>query len=151
MHDKIIVDTSVLIALDKINLLTLLCKIYSEVWIPESVKKEFGEIMLPCIKFKRSKGKIINLLGKDLNLGIGESEVISLAQENNVHVLIDDLKARKAALSLDIKVSGTIGILIKAYQLKLISSALEYANKLRLIGFYISDELLLDIKKLEEG
>lgn len=119
--------------------------------MPESVKNEFGDFTLLCIKFKRYKGNLINLLVKDLNLGVGESEVISLAQENNIHVLIDDLKARKAALRLGIKVSGTIVFLIKAYQLKLINSVLEYANKLRLIGFYISDELLMDIKKLEEG
>jgi predicted nucleic acid-binding protein len=37
----IIADTSSLIALERINLLQILCKIYKEVVIPESVIKEF--------------------------------------------------------------------------------------------------------------
>jgi VanZ family protein len=42
MPEPIIIDTSSLIALERINLLQILCKIYKEVVIPESVIKEFG-------------------------------------------------------------------------------------------------------------
>ena len=70
MPNKVIVDTSVLIALDKLNLLPLLCKVYSEIWITEAVKKEFGAIILPCIRIKKSQSNLINLLIKDLNLGL---------------------------------------------------------------------------------
>ncbi len=149
MPEKIIIDTSVLIALDKLNLQSLLCKVYSEVWIPEAVKKEFGEITLPCVIIKETKSHLIQLLGKDLNLGNGEAGVISLAHENNMKALIDDQKARKIALNLEIRVSGTIGFLIKAYQLNLINSAYENAYKLYKMGFYISDQLLDEIRQLE--
>jgi len=39
MPDKIIIDTSVIIALEKLNLLSLLCKVYSEIFISEAVNK----------------------------------------------------------------------------------------------------------------
>lgn len=84
MPERIIIDTSSLIALDKLNMLHLLCKAYTEVWIPEAVKKEFGEIILPCLLIKKSESSLIHLLGKDLNLGIGESEAIALAHENDI-------------------------------------------------------------------
>ena len=40
---------------------------------------------------------MIRLLGiiKDLNIGKGESEAIAMAFENDLPILIDDLKARK--------------------------------------------------------
>jgi predicted nucleic acid-binding protein len=51
MPDKtIITDTSVLIALDKINLLEVLCKIYKDLILPEGVIREFGNIDLNCQK-----------------------------------------------------------------------------------------------------
>ncbi len=40
MPENAIVDTSALIALEKINLLDVLCKIYSEIILPESVINE---------------------------------------------------------------------------------------------------------------
>ncbi len=149
MPEIIIVDTSVLIALDKLNILSLLCNIYSELWIPEAVNKEFGPIVLPCVSIKKTKNKLIKLLTKDLNLGLGEAEAIALANENNMNVMIDDMKARKIAQDLGLSVTGTIGFLLKAYQLNLIKSAYEKAQELRKLGFYISDQLLDEIQQLE--
>ena len=149
MPDKIIVDNSVLIALDKLNLLALLCNIYSEIWIPEGVNKEFGVLTLPCVVIKKTQSNLINLLIKDLNLGLGEAEVISLASESDMKVMIDDLKARKAAQDFGLTVTGTIGFLLKAHQLGLIKSAYENVQKLREAGFYVSDQLLNEIRKIE--
>ncbi len=47
MPEKAIADTSALIALEKINLLNILCKIYAEIILPEAVINEFGT---PTIK-----------------------------------------------------------------------------------------------------
>jgi len=55
MHNVAIVDSSVLIALDRIGLLPLLCKVYSEIWGPERVKKEFGTFSLPCAVMVKSE------------------------------------------------------------------------------------------------
>jgi predicted nucleic acid-binding protein len=147
MPDKIIVDTSVLIALNKLNLLPQLCNVYSEVWITEGVKKEFGPLTLPCIVIKKSKSKLINLLIKDLNLGLGEAEVISLANENAMKMLIDDKKARKVAEDYGLSVSGTIGFLLKAKQQGLVENVYENVQRLKDTGFYVSQQLMDEIKR----
>lgn len=46
MPEAIIIDTSSLIALERINLLEMLCGIYKDVIVPESVMKEFGNLVL---------------------------------------------------------------------------------------------------------
>jgi predicted nucleic acid-binding protein len=151
MHNKIIVDTSVLIALEKLNLLTLLCKVYDEIIIPEGVKKEYGELNLPCLKIQKPERNLVHLLTKDLNLGIGEAEVISLSKESTVNALIDDKQARKIAKNLGLKISGTIGFLLKAEKLGVITEAYPYVEELKKSGFFISDNLLEQIKNMDNN
>lgn len=149
MPEIVIVDTSSLIALDKIDLLPLLCKIYSEVLIPETVIKEFGDVSLPCASIKKLESNLIKLLITDLNLGRGEAEVIALASQTGTRMMVDDLRARKIAANMGLTITGTIGFLIKAAKLGLIKSAYEKVQELRNKGFYVSDKLFDRIKKLE--
>lgn len=142
MPETAIVDTSVLIALEKINLLNILCKIYKEIILPETVINEFGIPIIDCYSTKKVKSPLVKLLVGDLNLGKGESEVISLAREMGMRIIIDDLKARKVAETLELNVTGTIGLLLKAENMGLIESAYDKAKELRDKGFYISKELL---------
>ena len=58
MPEAVIADTSSLIVLEKINLLPILCEIYSEVVIPESVINEFGNISLPCLSIKKVESSL---------------------------------------------------------------------------------------------
>ena len=82
MPDSIIADTSVLIALDKINLMEVLCKIYGEIILPEGIALEFGNLDLKYYKSIKVYNPLVNVLTNDLNLGRGESEVIALAYES---------------------------------------------------------------------
>ncbi len=145
MPETVIVDASSLIALERINLLHILCKIYSEIIIPEAVINEFGDLSLSCISIKNVESDLLNLLRRDLNLGKGEAEAIALANQTGLKVIIDDLKARRVAENLGLKVTGTIGVLLKAEKLGLIESAHIKAKELRDKGFYVSDELLDEI------
>ncbi|MCX6160927.1 MAG: hypothetical protein NTV87_06270 [Ignavibacteriae bacterium] len=43
MKKVVISDTSCLILLSKLNLLTILKSLFNEVWITEEIKNEFGE------------------------------------------------------------------------------------------------------------
>lgn len=151
MPEKAIADTSALIALEKINLLDVLCKIYSEIILPEAVISEFGTPSVSCYAIKKVEGSLIKLLMTDLNLGKGESEVIALSKDTGVRIIIDDLKARKIAETLGLNITGTIGILLKAEKLGLIESAYAKARELKDKGFYVSDELLEDISKRRSG
>ena len=142
MPEKAIIDTSVLIALERINLLDILCKIYSHLILPEAVVSEFGPLLIECYSSEKVKSPMVGLLVLDLNLGRGEAESIALASEIGLRLVMDDLKARKVAENLGLKITGTIGILLKAESLALIDNAYDKAKELRDKGFYISDQLL---------
>jgi len=151
MPEKAIADTSVLIALEKINLLDVLCKIYSEIILPEAVISEFGIPAINCYSVRKVESPLVKLLCDNLNLGKGESEVIALSKDTGVRIIIDDLKARKIAETLGLNIAGTIGILLKAEKLGLIESAYAKARELKDKGFYVSDELMEDISKRRLG
>ena len=150
MPEPIIIDTSSLIALERINLLQILCKIYKEVVIPESVIKEFGNLSLSCLSIRKVESNLLKLLITDLNLGKGEADVIALASQTGLKIIIDDLKARKAAENMGLKLTGTIGVLLKAERLGLIASAQEKVRELREKGFYVSEQLLEDISRFKQ-
>jgi len=90
----------------------------------------------------------LKLLVTDLNLGKGKADVIALASQTGSEVMIDDLRSRKVAENMGLKVTGTIGFLIRAEKLRLIESAYDKAKELREKGFYVSDELLQEISRL---
>ncbi|GAG57371.1 unnamed protein product [marine sediment metagenome] len=56
--------------------------------------------------------KNINPLVANWNLGQGESEVITLAIEEGSTAVLDDLQARKCATVLNVKLMGTLGLLL---------------------------------------
>jgi len=151
MPEPMVVDTSSLIALERINLLQILCKIYKEVVIPESVIKEFGNLSLPCLSIRKVETRLIKLLTTDLNLGKGEADVIALASQTGLKVVIDDLKARRVAENMGLKVTGTIGVLVKAERAGLIRSAYDKVKELRDRGFYVAEELLEDISGFKKN
>ncbi len=150
MPEPIIIDTSSLIALGSINLLQILCKIYKEVVVPESVIKEFGNLSLSCLSIRKVESNLLKLLITDLNLGKGEADVIALASQTGIKVIIDDLKARRAAENMGLKLTGTIGVLLKAERSGLITSAHEKVRELKEKGFYVSEQLLEDISGFKQ-
>ena len=62
---------------------------------------------------------------------------------------MDDLKARKLAQKLNLKITGTIGVLIKARKRNIITSTQEVLNRLRNEGFRISDEIEKEFLKYD--
>jgi len=149
MPETTIIDTSSLIALERINLLEMLCRIYKDVIVPESVVKEFGNLALPCVSIRKVDLSLSKLLTTDLNLGKGEADAMALASHLGLNVVIDDLKARKVAENMGLKITGTIGVLVKAEKVGLITSAYEKMKELRDKGFYVAEELLLDLSRIK--
>lgn len=145
MYKTAVVDTSVLIALEKINMLDLLCKLYKTIILPKSVYNEFGNITLNCIEIREIYDDFQNILC--INLGKGETEAILLAYRYKLPILIDDLKARKVAKILNLRVSGTIGLLLSAFQKGYVNNALDILLKLRDKGFYISENLWKEVEE----
>lgn len=83
-----------------------------------------------------------------MELDEGEAETIVLALELSADlILLDDYDARKVARSFGLKVTGTIGILIKAKQEGKIRSLKKEINGLMKSGFWIDRELYKRILK----
>ena len=121
-----------------------------EIILTEAVMKEFGPLGIDCSSVSKVNSPLVKLLVSDLNLGKGESEVIALAREIGTRVIIDDLKARKIAETLELIVTGTIGVLIKSENMGLIESAYDKVKELKDKGFYVSDQLLDDISDFQK-
>lgn len=82
---------------------------------------------------------------------LGEASTIALSAEmDDNKIILDDLKARKLAQKLNIKITGTIGVLIKARQKDIIKSSKLVLNKLKDEGFRISDELENELLKYDK-
>lgn len=82
----------------------------------------------------------------------GEASAIALALESkDCLLIIDDLKARKAALKFHLKITGTLGVIAKAKQLGILSDMQPIVNALLQNDFRISSTVLDEIfKKLKE-
>ena len=151
--NKIVVsDSSPLIHLSQIGRLNLLKDLFRELLIPPAL---YHEVVIegrgrPGSEEVREASwirvvKIRNIHLKKLLqflLDEGESEVIVLALEVNAGlVLLDDREARLQAKRLGLRVTGTLGVLLRAKKLGLIKSLREELDKLKETGFRISKSL----------
>jgi len=142
MHKIIISDTSCLIALSKIKKLDLLNKLYDDVFVTNDVYQEFGAllpkwIIVADVKNKKKQKQIENYLDK------GEASSITLALEyKTATLIIDEKKGRKIAQSLNIKITGTIGLIILGFNKGVIPDVTSLILKLVNKGFRLSDDLM---------
>ncbi len=112
---KIVLNTSPIIFLGKINCLHWLESCATEIIVPKNVVLELGDYSLPSfiqvetlsmVGFAYVKGAI----GR---LHEGELSAIVLAQELSADfVILDDLLARQKAQHLGLNVMGTLGLLL---------------------------------------
>jgi predicted nucleic acid-binding protein len=147
MQEKVYVDTSSLIILNKINALDLLNKIYSNVIITNYIQLELNEAIPSWISVELTYNIDQSFL-KNFNLGLGETSIIINAIKNNGFLIIDDLKARKIATTLRLRFTGSIGILIIAKELKLIDSVKYYLENIQETNFRLSDALINKILEI---
>lgn len=143
----IIGDSSALIALSVIDKLELLERLYENLFVPQAVYDEvtqLGKAQSDKLKeFLKNRVKIVDLNLSKLGLGIGELEAITLYKELDADVLlIDDNRAKKYAMINDVKVIGSLGILIKAKEEGYIEKIKPLLEKIMLSEVYISDKLV---------
>jgi len=133
-----IINSSPLIYLGKIGALPFLPKLFTECYTTLIVKEEvlsdekapefsvLKEFFSSWLSLKEpTNQKLVDRL-KRLNIHTGEASVIALAKElqdnsDEIVMIIDDLAAREIARTLDLQVTGTIGVLIKSLNLKFIT------------------------------
>ncbi|WP_240703259.1 DUF3368 domain-containing protein [Thermococcus indicus] len=145
-------NSTPLIHLAKIGRLELLREFFGEVLIPKAVYRE-------CVlEGKGSRDaelienadwiKVVEIndetLKKSLMLELdeGESEAIVLAIESKAELLlIDDYDGREVARALGLKVTGTIGVLLRAKFQGRIQNIKGELERLKETGFWLSEGL----------
>jgi hypothetical protein len=124
----VVSDSSPIIYLTRLGLLPLLPLLHDTVVVPQAVWQEIvvGGSGLPesenlrkaaaegWIQVREIKALRFEMSAEAAALGRGELEAISLAQELGAILLTDDSDARLFALRRGLKVSGTVGLLIRA-------------------------------------
>lgn len=138
----IISDTSCLILLNKIDELELLKKLSSKVFITPTILQEFGEVLPEWIILQAPKDKH-NQKILEIDLDKGEASAIALSLEMDFSILIiDDLKGRKIAERLNLRHSGTFGLILKAKQSGVIESVRPILEKIEKTNFRFSEKIL---------
>lgn len=125
----VVADTTPIISLLKVGHLDLLEKYFGAVQIPRAVFDELtsnprfleeAEQVRDCPFIhivKVDDRKTVSLLRRATGLDLGESEAIVLTDDLQADLLLmDEAKGRQVAEQMEIKIMGTIGLLMASYQ-----------------------------------
>lgn len=124
----VVSDTTPLISLLKINRIDLLEKLFGDVLIPQAVFDELTadeRFQLEANRIRQTKFiavKPVNpesasILKRATGLDQGESEAIVLTDELKADLLLmDEAKGRNVSAQMGLRIMGTIGILMAAYE-----------------------------------
>lgn len=149
----VVVNTSPLIALDRIGQLDILPRLFGNVIRPRSVVNELQA-------GKRIYGGTNALFHADWlitrddppemmlrkELGAGETAVIALALRMKADLtILDDLAARNVAAELGLNVTGTLGLLLAAHRKGILKNPRLAFSALKDAGFRISDAMISSI------
>ena len=147
MSKCIISDSTCLIALDRIGQLTLLKQLFEQIYVPTAVHREFGK-KVNWIKVT-SVHNPIAIKTLMIQIDAGESEVIALALEmQDCVAILDDKKARRIAQDIGLKITGTVGLLLKAKKDGLIDKIKPLLNQLNDAGFHVGGILYQNALRL---
>jgi predicted nucleic acid-binding protein len=139
-RETVVTNADPLIALGKLNRLDLLAGLFGEVQAPSTV---YEEVVTQGLARGASDARVVQLFWQQQHWPIvdvpettmaayspsvildpGEVEVLALAQSlPGALVLLDDEVARAEARRLNLRVRGTLGILVQSYRQNLLSLA----------------------------
>jgi uncharacterized protein len=154
----VVVNTTPIIALSLIGRLDLLHKLYDHVFLPAAVQDEVfagGAASIGSRELREADWlEVVPLQDPgraDLiaDLERGEAEVLALAQERNADlVIIDERLARRHANRLGMRLTGTLGMLLKAKQLGMIEAVAPMIDQLRQGGIRLGDDVVTEVLSL---
>jgi len=147
----VISNNSPLVALWKLDLLSLLRDLYTEIWIPREVEKEFLAIKKEARQEALNRAfwvKVVDLKDQESGpsyerLDPGEAAVLALAIEREARlVIIDEKKARREVLKIGFPFKGTVGILLEAKEAGLIDEIKPLLILLEENGIYLDKSFI---------
>ena len=155
----VVSNTSPIFYLSTIGHLDLLRQLYNEIVIPTAVFNEIANVgnadasakIVPTFSWIKTQSatdrEFVSTLKADLDPG--EAEAIALAVELNVdRLLIDERLGRAAAMQVELKVVGVLGILIAAKRNNLIREVKPLLDALiEQVGFWIDARLYAKVLK----
>ena len=149
----VISNNSPLVGLLGLNLLSLLRDLYTEVWIPRKVEKEFlkkDPIVRQEVLENAPWIKTVNLTDPrtaavHTELDDGEAEALALANEHNARlVLLDEKRGRQKAKKIGLMTKGTVGVLLEAKEEGLIDVIKPFLIQLQANGMHLNESLIKD-------
>ncbi|MHA1380091.1 MAG: hypothetical protein ACTSRG_17095 [Candidatus Helarchaeota archaeon] len=131
-------DSDIFIHLAKLNQLSLLLSQFTTIHVSDIIEKEtitqgielekddallikdfFTESLISVEKVRK---KEVQTIISKYNIHIGEASVLYLARKYNIsYFLANEPKIRRIAIKENFKVTGTIGIILKAYNINILS------------------------------
>lgn len=150
MPDRMLVitDTSCLIALTRIGEMELLRKLYASIVVTDVIAREFGEPLPEWIEVCKVANAVYQQL-LEATLDPGEASAIALAMEtDNALLVIDDLKGRKEAKRLGLKITGTLGLFYKAKEAGIVPKLAPLLEALQEAGFRIAPEIINELLRM---
>ena len=155
---EVVSNTSPLLYLHQLGLLELLQRLYTRVRIPPAVAHELGEGAslghdVPAVRdlswIEVSEVREERVLPLATNLGAGEREAIALAiQIEDALLVLDDGLARRHAKLLGIRLTGTLGILLRARTEGFVEQVAPLIDRLGELGFRLDDGTRKAVLKL---
>ena len=152
--EPIVVNTGPLLALQACEASHLLVELHAPVLVPDVVLREI--LRGPeagaehGLRTSLSGAEIVPLMGPPpplvaAHLDPGEAAVLGLALERGIAlVAIDERRGRLVARSLGLRVTGSIGILLRAKRLGLIETVGPRLDAMREGGGWLSPRLLAE-------
>ena len=142
----VIADTSCFILLDNIGELDLLKALFGRVITTPTIAQEFGADLPEWIEIKLVSD---TQLQSTLDVDVGEASAIALALESGPSlVILDDDKARKLAKRLNLNITGSLGVLLRAKREGIIPSIKPIIEKIQQTNFRYSQKVLAEILSL---
>lgn len=147
---RVVVNTSPLIALDRIGQLQILKALYGTIIRPQSVldelkagadRYELSTALRDAEWIVTEPDPVEGILRREL--GPGEMAAIALAAKSGADLIVlDDLQARLVAESLGLKLTGTLGVLLAAFRAGHLVDLDKAIADLQENGFRISPNLI---------
>jgi hypothetical protein len=155
---RVVVNTSPLIALDRIGRLEILRALYGTVVRPQSVLEELkagrgccemSSALCDADWIVTEPDPAEAVLRREL--GPGEMAAIALAVRTKADLIIlDDLQARFLADSVGLRLTGTLGVLMAAFKAGHITDVNRAVADLQASGFRVSERLVEHIRRATE-